>query len=66
MVSALETSYTLVAALIAVDTPRQINWHQENARRAGASKEEIRAVRAIAMEIGRSLGIEWKDGVPEV
>jgi len=66
VVSGLETSYTLVAALIAVDTPLQINWHQENARRAGASKEEIRAVRAIAMEVGRSLGIDWKDGVPEI
>ena len=33
----LETSYVLVGSLIAVDTPSQIGWHLDNARRGGAS-----------------------------
>lgn len=33
----LETAYRLLGTLIAGDTPRQINWHLDNARRSGAS-----------------------------
>ncbi|KII89315.1 hypothetical protein PLICRDRAFT_687915 [Plicaturopsis crispa FD-325 SS-3] len=64
--SAFETSITLVAALIAVDAPRQINWHTNNMRRLGASLEEANAVRTIAMEVATQAGITWKDGVPEI
>ncbi|KIL68509.1 hypothetical protein M378DRAFT_8574 [Amanita muscaria Koide BX008] len=66
VLSPLETSYMLVASLITVDTPQQIIWHLANARRAGASLEEVRAVREIAMEVGRCAGIEWRNEVPEV
>lgn len=62
----LETAYTLVSTLIAVDTPRQINWHMDNARRSGASLEQAKAVRRIAMEVAEAAGVRWKDGVPEV
>ncbi|KAI9456687.1 hypothetical protein BJY52DRAFT_1275449 [Lactarius psammicola] len=62
----LETSYVLVGTLIAADTPRQINWHLDNARRGGASLEQTRAVRQIAIEISQSVGVKWRDGVPEV
>ncbi|KAA1477126.1 hypothetical protein DENSPDRAFT_844304 [Dentipellis sp. KUC8613] len=62
----LETSYALVGTLIAGDTPRQINWHLANARRNGASLEQGRAVRQIAMEAASSAGVKWRDGVPEV
>lgn len=62
----VETSYALVAALIAVDAPRQITWHMANARHGGATLEEARAVREIAMTIARSAGVKWRDGVPEV
>ncbi|KAF8626203.1 hypothetical protein AX15_004893 [Amanita polypyramis BW_CC] len=61
-----ETSYTLVASLISVDTAQQISWHLANARRSGATLEEIRAVREIAVEVGRKAGVEWRNGVPEV
>ncbi|KAH8991087.1 hypothetical protein EDB86DRAFT_3184577 [Lactarius hatsudake] len=62
----LETSYVQVGALIAADTPRQVNWHLENARRGGASLEQTQAVRQIAIEVCQSVGIKWRDGVPEV
>lgn len=62
----LETAYTLVGTLIAGDTPRQINWHMDNARRSGASLEQAKAIRQIAIEASESAGVRWRDGVPEV
>ncbi|GLB35496.1 putative saccharomyces cerevisiae YJR111C [Lyophyllum shimeji] len=66
ILSPLETSYTLVAALIASDSPRQIQWHLDGARRRGATYEEVQAVRTISMEVAKVSGITWRDGVPEV
>lgn len=62
----VETSFVLVGTLIAVDTPRQIHWHLDNARRGGASLEQVRAVRQIAIEVSQSVGVSWREGVPEV
>ncbi|KAH9484059.1 Peroxisomal protein 2 [Psilocybe cubensis] len=64
--SQLETSYTLVAALIASDTPQQIGWHLDGAKRGGATTEEVKAIRQISMEVAKFSGIKWKHGVPEV
>jgi hypothetical protein len=66
VLSALETSYTLVSALIAGDTPQQIFWHLDGARRGGATLDQVRAVRQISMEVATRCGITWSDGVPEV
>ena len=66
VVSQVETSYSIVSALIAMDTPRQISWHMSNCLRGGASLEEVRAVRAIAMDVAAKCGVTWRDGVPEV
>ncbi|KAF8061658.1 AhpD-like protein [Lyophyllum atratum] len=66
ILSPLETSYTLVAALIASDSPRQIQWHLDGARRRGATYQETQAVRMISMEVAALSGILWRDGVPEV
>jgi hypothetical protein len=66
VLSPLETSYTLVAALIAGDTPRQITWHLDGARRTGATLDEARAARKISMEVATAAGVTWRDGVPEV
>ena len=49
-----------------MDTAQQIVWHLANAQRAGATVAEIRAVREIAMEVGRKVGVQWGNGVPEV
>ncbi|KAF9501131.1 hypothetical protein BDN71DRAFT_1439387 [Pleurotus eryngii] len=62
----VETSYVLVASIIAADTPLQINWHLAGARRQGASLEEVKAIRQIAMESAALVGVSWRDGVPEV
>jgi hypothetical protein len=56
----------LVGTLIAVDTPRQIGWHLDNARRGGASLEQARAIRQIAIEASQSAGVRWRDDVPAV
>ncbi|KAG5640061.1 hypothetical protein DXG03_001374 [Asterophora parasitica] len=66
ILSPLETSYTLVAALVASDSLRQIQWHLDGARRRGATYEEIQAVRTISMEVASLSGIKWRNGVPEV
>ncbi|KAF8894761.1 AhpD-like protein [Infundibulicybe gibba] len=67
ILSPLETSYSLVAALIAGGTPRQITWHLDGAQRSGATQDEIRAVRQIAMEVTGLSRIEWTpESVPEV
>lgn len=49
-----------------MDTPRQIAWHLANARTGGATLEETKAVRQIAMEVASASGIQWMNGVPEV
>ncbi|CAA7265310.1 unnamed protein product [Cyclocybe aegerita] len=51
ILTSLETSYTLVAALITIDTPQQIAWHLAGARRAGASVEELSAVREVSERV---------------
>ncbi|KAG6873365.1 hypothetical protein C0995_016474 [Termitomyces sp. Mi166 len=66
ILSPLETSYTLVAALIASDSPRQIQWHLDGARRRGATFEEVQTVRTMSMEVAALSGIKWRDGVPEL
>jgi hypothetical protein len=66
ILSPLETSYALVASLIAGDTPQQIAWHLDGARRGGATLEEAQAVRKIAMEVASHVGVRWQQGVPEI
>ena len=66
VLSQVEVSYILVAALIAMDTPRQIGWHLANAQHGGASVEEAKAIRQIAMEVAEKSGIKWRDSVPEI
>lgn len=66
VLSQVEVSYILVAALIAMDTSRQIGWHLANAQHGGATREEAAAVRQIAMEVAEKSGIRWRDGVPEL
>jgi len=66
VVSALETSYTMIASLIASDLPRQIEWHLAGARREGATLEEVQAVRRMAMEVATQAGVQWREEVPDV
>ena len=66
VIDQLQTSYSIVAALIAMDTPRQIGWHLANCRRGGASLEDVKAVREICMVVSKECGVSWRNGVPEV
>ncbi|KAF8968314.1 AhpD-like protein [Flammula alnicola] len=66
ILSPLETSYTLIAALIAGDTPQQIAWHLDGAQREGATLEEVRAVRELSIEVAKFSGIQWRHSIPEV
>jgi hypothetical protein len=59
-------SYIQVAALIAVDTPRHIGLHIDNARRDGASLEQARAVRQIAIEASQVAGVRWRNEIPKI
>ncbi|KZT74151.1 hypothetical protein DAEQUDRAFT_721034 [Daedalea quercina L-15889] len=62
----VEISYAIVAALIAIDAPRQITWHLANAQHGGATLEEAKAVREIAVKVAQAAGVTWSDGVPDV
>ncbi|TFK25812.1 hypothetical protein FA15DRAFT_668140 [Coprinopsis marcescibilis] len=66
ILSQLETSFTLVAALIAGDTPQQIAWHLKGAHRCGATPDEVQAARNIAVEVAKQSGVQWKNPIPEI
>ncbi|KAI0759516.1 hypothetical protein BC629DRAFT_1584329 [Irpex lacteus] len=66
VLSQVEISYILVAALIAMDTPRQIGWHLANAQHGGASLEEARGVRQISIKVAERAGVQWRNAIPEV
>ncbi|SJL13923.1 uncharacterized protein ARMOST_17374 [Armillaria ostoyae] len=65
-VSPAETSFTMVAALIANDTPRQVDWHLQGSVRNGATLDEVKAVRQIAIEVAKASGVKWKNDVPDI
>ncbi|KAI8999097.1 hypothetical protein BD414DRAFT_144793 [Trametes punicea] len=62
----VESTYAIATALVAIDAPRQVGWHLANARHGGASLEEARAVREIALQVARAAGLRWRNEVPEV
>lgn len=64
--SPMETSFAMISALIAIDTPRQIGWHLEGAIRNGATREEVKAVRTIAIQIATAAGVVWKNSIPDL
>ena len=63
-VSNLEFSYVVLASLIATDVPLQLRWHLAGARRNGASEEQVRAVRGMAIEIAKTAGVLSENGTP--
>ncbi|KAG0698183.1 hypothetical protein DFH29DRAFT_1003062 [Suillus ampliporus] len=64
--SAKETSFAMISALIANDTPRQVEWHLTGAVRNGATVEEVRAVRNIALSVAVKVGVHLKHEVPDI
>jgi alkylhydroperoxidase/carboxymuconolactone decarboxylase family protein YurZ len=64
--SAKETSFAMISALIPNDTPRQVEWHLTGAVRNGATVEEVRGVREIALKIAIKAGVPLKNEVPDI
>ena len=62
----METSFAMISALIAIDAPRQIEWHLEGALRNGATREEVKAVREMAIQISKVAGVVWKQDIPNL
>jgi alkylhydroperoxidase/carboxymuconolactone decarboxylase family protein YurZ len=65
-ISDVEFSYVMLASLIAIDAPLQIRWHLDGARRNGASEEQVRAVRHMAIEISKSAGVLSGNDIPDL
>jgi len=66
ILSGVETSFVMVAALVATDTPTQIKWHLQGAVRNGATLDEVRAIRNISVEVAKASGVVWKNEVPVI
>lgn len=62
----VDTSFAMISALIASDTPLQIGWHLRGAIRNGASEAEVRAVRQIAIDVSTAAGVQWKSAIPDL
>ncbi|KAG1841258.1 hypothetical protein F4604DRAFT_1939524 [Suillus subluteus] len=57
VISSKETSFTIISAVIANDTLSQVEWKLTGAVRNGATIEEVRGVREIALKIAMKAGI---------
>ncbi|KAK8101226.1 uncharacterized protein PG998_007364 [Apiospora kogelbergensis] len=77
VLSARETSFVMVAGLIPQDVNPQLKGHLRGALNSGATVEEVRAVRAIAIMVCEAFGMErlvedavggwgWRDDVANV
>ncbi|EEB07542.1 fungal protein [Schizosaccharomyces japonicus yFS275] len=58
VISPLETSFVIIAALIPLDVNPQLRGHLKGALNHGASREEVMEVRSIALDIARQCGIQ--------
>jgi hypothetical protein len=63
---AKETSFSMLSALIVGDTPLEVEWHLNGSIRNGATLEEVRGVREIALRIATKAGVPLKHKVPKI
>ncbi|EPQ55762.1 hypothetical protein GLOTRDRAFT_128979 [Gloeophyllum trabeum ATCC 11539] len=66
LISGLENSYIMLVSNIAMDVPRQIEWHLKGSVRNGGSPEQVKAVREIAVEVGKAAGAVWRNEIPQL
>lgn len=66
LLSQTEVALILATANIIMDTPRAAKWHLGTAHNSGATPGQIRAVRRIAIEVGKASGVAWKNEIPEI
>lgn len=56
----------MLSALIVGDTPLEVEWHLNGSIRNGATLEEVRGVREIALRIATKAGVPLKHKVPKI
>jgi alkylhydroperoxidase/carboxymuconolactone decarboxylase family protein YurZ len=66
VISSKETSFVTISTMIANATPSQLGWHLTRAVHYGATVEEVRAVREIALRIAIKAGVPLKIEVPNI
>ncbi|KAK4199921.1 hypothetical protein QBC40DRAFT_77887 [Triangularia verruculosa] len=62
VLSAVDTSYVMMAGLIPQDVNPQLKGHLRGALNGGATVEEVKAVRGIVMDICVASGMQMLDG----
>ncbi|KAK4179100.1 hypothetical protein QBC36DRAFT_365161 [Triangularia setosa] len=62
VLSAVETSYVMIAGLIPQDVNPQLKGHLRGALNGGATVDQVKAVRSIVMDICVASGMEMLDG----
>lgn len=65
VLSGTETAFIIIAALVASDAPLQLAWHMQGAKRHGVNRDQIRAVRGMAMLVASRAGVSWKGELPD-
>lgn len=63
VVSPLETSLMIIAALVPQDVNPQLRGHLKGALNHGATKEQVMSARNIALEISKECGIQFKGDI---
>ncbi|KAG1812847.1 uncharacterized protein BJ212DRAFT_1368553 [Suillus subaureus] len=66
VISIKETTLATISTMIANATPSQLEWHLTRAVHHGATVEEVRAVREIALRIAIKAGVPLKIEVPNI
>ncbi|TFK47227.1 hypothetical protein OE88DRAFT_1811397 [Heliocybe sulcata] len=66
LISGLENSYIMLVSNIAMDVPRQIEWHLNGSLRNGGTPEQVKAVREIAVQVGKAAGAVWRNEIPQL
>lgn len=63
VLSAVETSWVLIAGLVPLDVNPQLKGHLKGAVNHGARLEEVRAVREVVVGICERAGVRWRGEV---
>ncbi|KAG1739019.1 hypothetical protein EDB19DRAFT_1712533 [Suillus lakei] len=66
VISIKETTFVTISTMIANATPSRVGWHLTRAVHYGATVEEVRAVREIALRIAIKAGAPLKNEVPNI
>ena len=62
----MQTSFVMIASLIPGGHNKQIRGHFQGALNNGATREEIKVVRKIAIRMCQEAGIKWKTAIVDL